>query len=1315
MVGLSAKSYLWTGLCLVLLTSCTFKKNQPDHPYPGKARVSKAFFTEKDKQGRVRLKTFLAGWAPEMSAGEYSEEILVNVNNADHVNVVFEIEENKLIGKKIMASFMNSGVDCLLRDDRKAKECRARWPNIVTFDIGSHFYYERSKDSRGRDTDVYVENTARSDWSARPFMNIVLSSVKIKDWAMALMWYGHQVDSVPDSEIEWQQNPSYFAFTIEASDQNFGSRMQGRFRFNFHEFKHKDENKFKITPYRHANARHINILHVIGKEIDGDPANPVLYAARWDTKEKHTIWLHGFPQEYEHIGKDVIAHWNDVFEKVGHGRPLDVKVSERKHGFDLRYPSIIWVSDRRLSYSAPMGIGQALADVRNGEMRWGQVTIWGGMLEELTNRSSPNATAAGAVAASMGSRPMIQLGLLEPKKLMPGARLAVPDSLLGATSFEGLRSLLTNQMRTQGQVVQSLLGANRVELAQQAGLPAEGDHSANPLAGTAESLANSKNLNEVNLRGKLESRVQALQEMLEQRKDGKSPVIDEMANGMVALGNRMALMAQQIGPMDKVYNADFIQTLIKMPKLSESLAALPTYDRRGLNEAMTSGRQVSRQEMIAMIQSRTNALPNSSAWDMDRRLFEQADAYAAGLAQGNVDKVEAVRSLVKDLLLHEVGHMLGLGHNFKENILPARGSVPHKSEKVGLYKPFSMDELEKHAHSGYKNYSTVMGYKHGLTDITMKYEDLVPGPADVLAFEYLYNQRYPILRKNSNGDEDFSFANLTKDGWILDSVQRKGEKGSVESYRPAYFPACNDITASMGTDPYCARWDRGYNASTIVKNHFESYRGNLISQLTAFTDTVKGGAYQDQEYYLWYKSLSTFSRVRVFYDYMRQKYDADFREMVASGSDEGMKRLLHFSETCKRKAAGLSSENKEQAWLMAKFSVKPELMDLCLASGQTVNELSQLLQLAGKDYTKIDYFSDFSSFGSGGEARHNFDRAYGAWKELARIPLKISALMTLTSPYPYAQMSGWVTPIQRYSREDGAYHISTLYAKEYSAAIAAGTEMNLNLGNAELDQSSSIGRAIMSMGYFLHNSWYSNDVLTVGAPFIQNIRSQTEFRYSYAVVEIEREEEDGKAIGRKFSGTIYNSYSRGPEKVPEIYIYTTDRVILRPPPGSLIMPVSAIRWFSKTGGYFYAIKLDYSDEFFDRLKTNSVRRTLNEAYQEVVKKCIQGEGDEQNGLRQFFNKDVSEDYFSGFDFPETIAERDDSQKRFLRSVQTLFDKYYDNPEHPVTKKKLFRVTPKRSTCEDAIRGQSLIVMAASVLNGYYFAELQDYLEKDQTW
>jgi hypothetical protein len=1293
-------------LLVIFLTSrCSFKKNQPEHPYPSESRVNKNFFATTDAKGTVRLKTFIAGWSPQMSAGEWSDEVFVHYNHAEHTNLVFEVEEDKLVGKMIIASFMTKNQDCLDRDSREAKLCRSRWPNIVTIPIQSHFYYERQKDGRGRETDIYIENTQRSHWEARPEMTLDLSGIRINDWAMDLLWPGHSVDSIED--IEWDPKAGFLGFTLEAHNSTMygGSNVQGKFRYNFLEFKHNPN--FKITPYRHANAKYINILHVVGKQIDGDPTNPVLYAAHWDTKKKHTISLYGFPKEYEQIGIDVIEQWNDAFEKIGHGRPLIAKVTDRKYAFDLRHPTITWVDDRRLSASAPLGVGMALADVRNGDIRWGGVTIWGGMLQEYINRSSPNAAAGGLVQSFGARKPIIQLGLMEPKRMVPGTRMAVPESLITSSSFEAIRSDLMNQFTREKEVIDQLMKSSSQNLMQMATMPAQPTESAiNPLAQMAETLANPANLTALDVTGALTARQTSVDELMNlKRLDSGRAIVDEMAMGMSALSQRMQMMNNNIGPLEKVYNADFVQGLIKMPKLSESRLDLPVGNPREMHRVHgMTGNELSKQDMIDLIHDhQLGSRTGLASFCTDRHLFDQIDAYTMGMAQHNVDKVEVMRGVIKDLLLHEVGHMLGLGHNFKENILPARGSVPNVSQKAGLYKPFSMDELEKAAHDNDKNYTTVMGYKDGAIDVIMSYDQLMPGPGDVLSLEYLYNARYPIYPVDAKGEGDYQFVGLTQDGWILENVSVGGKL-----HKPGYFPNCNDFTASRGTDPYCARWDRGYNATTLVQNRFDSYRGNLISQLTAFTDTVKGDAFWMQEYYLWWKSLTNFSRVRVFYDYMRQKYEPEIKAMIASGSESGIQNLLQFSETCRNMSQGKPVENKT---LEALFKSKPELLDLCVANGIMVSELSQLMQLPGKDYTQIDYRNRYVSFARGGEARTSFGRAFGTWKELARVPIKLSALMTLTSPFPYSQWGGWAVPINEYSREDGAYHISTLYAKDYTAAVAAGTEMNLNLGNSGLDENTSIGRTIMAMGYYLYNTWFSNDVLTAGAPFVQNIRNQTAFRYSFAIIDVEKEIEEGKQLGRKFTGTIYNYYSRGPEKVPEMYIYTNDRIVLRPPPGSLMMPVTPVRWYSKSGGYFYAIKMDYTDEFFDRLKTNSVRRTLNETYQDVIKKCIQGEN--RNGLRFFFNKDVPESVFPGFEFPDTIADREDSKNKFLRSVEGQFERYYSN--QGANGNPRFTPAPTPAQCEDAIRGQALIVMAASVLNGYYFFDLYDYLEKDMSW
>jgi hypothetical protein len=187
-------------------------------------------------------------------------------------------------------------------------------------------------------------------------------------------------------------------------------------------------------------------------------------------------------------------------------------------------------------------------------------------------------------------------------------------------------------------------------------------------------------------------------------------------------------------------------------------------------------------------------------------------------------------------------------------------------------------------------------------------------------------------------------------------------------------------------------------------------------------------------------------------------------------------------------------------------------------------------------------------------------------------------------------------------------------------------------------------------------------------------------------------------------------FKTGPETLPEIYMYTNDRTIILPPPQSLIMPLSTIRWYDKTHGYYYAIKLDYSDDFYDRLKTKNVRKTLEEAYYPVMKKCIEGEN--LNGLRYYFNEG-SDSKFTGFVFPNTIHEKTEDRNRFLRSLEGEFANYYANKDAAGNAR--FNPAPDPRNCEEALRSQGLLVMAAAVLNGYYFDGIYDYIEKGNSW
>ena len=1305
------KLLLYIGGTTILLASCTLKELSPERPVISESKTSRGFFEYKAKNGRVKLKTFLAGWSPEMTAGEYQSYIFDHYNHAGHANVVFEVTEGNLVGKMVIASFITDQEDCLDRDSEKAKACRARWPNVVTIPITKHFYYERKKDSRGRTTDELIENDQRSHWSARPFLNLNLGGVNIKDFGMQLMWPNMSVDSVED--IEWDNKKSFLGFTVTATHPLGGSAIQGRFRFNFLAFEHNPN--FKKTPYRPANAKHINVLHVISNYVDGDMENPIMMAAHWDTgpNVQHEISLYGFPKEYEKIGFDVLEQWNDAFEKVGRGRPFKPVVSDRKYAFDLRYPTIAWISDRRLSMNAPLGVGMAQADVRNGEIKWGMVTMWTGALEHYINAYSPNAEIAASNESygnsANGGKPVIQLGLMEPQRLLPGSRSSIPQELMTPLSVDAVKSSLSQSFAQEASGLEAL--TQKVSAAQSVPelLKTIGLSDNNPIEALAQSYegltsqVSKETLNEI-----LNQKKETLNSVLNNKVlKNKTAILDLMSRELSQISGKFQMMAMQNGPTEKIFNNDYVQKLIGMPKLSESTSSLPTYDQKNLQYKLSQRSDLTKSEMLSLLNSypQVSERWSPAAFDADRTFAKVAGAWAMGISKGNIDKKEAFRAIIKSVMLHEWGHVVGMGHNFKENILPSNELLPTNSQKMGWInekgqlEPYSYKQIEKDAHNEFTNYTSVMGYMSGESEIAIPYDDWKIGPADLISLHYLYNQQYPVYDKKQMGKGDIEFEALKADGLIRENVVKNGVKLS-----PAFFPACNDFYASMGVDPYCNRWDRGYNATTLVENYIESLKGNLVSSLNAFSNTVKGSAYWVNEGMLWHKFLDNFARVRLFYDYMRQTYDGDIKVLLAGGSDIGVQNLLDFSETCQKVKKSEPSANSQLEQL---FKSKPELLDLCVANAKAISEFDSFLQLPGRDYTQIDYMDKYMAYVSGGEGSGTVKNAFGTWKELARTPIKISALMTLTSPYPFSFRDGWVWPVEQYSREDGAYHYSTLYPREYTTAIANATEMNLNFGNPSLDEKTSIGRTVLSMGYYLYNSIGSNDVLSVNAPFIENIRNQTQFRYSWAMVDVTRKDEQNKEIARKFTGTVHNMYSVGAEHLPELYMYKENRIVMMPPPRSLLLPVSPIRWYTKSAGYYFAMKLDYADDYYDKLKkAKSVRKTLEEKYSELMLKCIQGEN--RNGLRFFFNDSVETDRFPGFVFPSTISDRTEDEDLFHASVDEQFKRYY-SPESK------FATTPNPATCEEAIRGQALLVMAASVLNGYYLYNYTDYTEKGYGW
>ena len=1262
------------------LSGCSYQVPLSETPAPNEFRLKKSFFADLDSAGNViRYKTFACSWTPEKVAGRWGDEVFAFYNKADHCNIIFKPTADALVGKLINPSFPNDP---------------DRWPNVISIPISKHFYYEAELDKYGRPTNRMIENSDRDDWSVRPYINIEPRGVRIKEWAYELFWDSPVIDEVTD--FEQDQDHNFLAFTVEAHSSVFGSRMQGKFRFNFLEFKH--DTSFVKTPYSIENSKHLNVLHILGEKVNGN--RPILYAAHWDTRKKQKIYLNNFPSDLVGVAKDVIREWNDAFEAIGHGRPFEAEIRRAKYAIDLRYPGITWVADPYLSLNAPLGVGMANADVKNGKILWGGVTIWGGMLEKIVNAYTPamHASSSQGEGLSEYSRSSIQLSLMAPKApfgLLTGIKQnAIPSSLIQPLSMASARESLRNSILQRKQAAAWLApltdGASTLSREARNQIIRDVISNRSPLLSPA--LAGKATAEDIRaFTQSVQGRLSQLSPLL----DSESGTLDLVLRDFSEVQGRLQSLAMTRGAASDFLTPDFLQSLIDQPTLASGLKSFPTLDAHLLKHVTQDGKHLSAQDLRKHIEQTQASGAHHASFDFDRRLSDTAYQWNAALASKQINKTAALRAMVKDLLLHEVGHMLGMGHNFKENILPERGSVPSKY----LDGPNGLIARSK---DGFKNYTTVMGYKNGITDILTRYEELSPGPNDLLVLRYLYNRQYPLFPVDARDEDDFRFITLDpeSDGIIESRQTIQDASGKERVYRAAFFPSCNDLEASFGTDPYCNRWDRGSDAVSLVDGYFDDYRGLLSSQLYTFANNLQRRAHWDQEYYLWSHSLRTFGRARLFYDYMRQKYEATLAEMQNSvGSQQRIQNLLDFSEGCRG-----DTNNQSLKDLFAQPKNR-ELKELCIAVGNLFEQLQAVLELPGPDSTRIDYFDSQSvSAVFGGDANANYNKFFGTWKEIARNPLKIAALLAMTSPHPFNNFDGWVVPIYRYSRHDGSYLLNTFYPKEFAKTIASTVDHNLTFANMSLEDRTRIGRPVLALGYFLMNNFFSNDALSMDQPYIKNIRDQTEFNYSLVAIEVERKPEEGKEIARKFSATIHNFYSsRGPESVPEFYIYTNDRTISSPPARSLLYPLTRIRWYSASNGFYYAVKMDYPDDYYDRLKAHSVRQSLESMYYQTMTACTQGS--KRNGLRYFFNDNVSPSVFPGFTFSTSIHKSTTDKNKFFQSVEDLYERYYSN------KDELFSEKPDPRACEEALRGQGLLVLAASAINGSYLWDLYDYIEK----
>lgn len=1314
----AAVASLMLSFSVILVTSCTYVTPEAEDPNPelqstencavrdGVLSCKKSFFgydiSESSREVTYSPKTWLCGWAPvTQSGGWHGAGGLSNTPyRSRHCNVEIRISKD---GSELQAKLINLNFP----NDYD------RWQPLFSIPIQSHYYYERDVDSRGRELNKYKKVSDRANWKLRPWMDLDLKNIKFQDvFKRPYGFWGGQINDAFDVEVTTEGDKAFLAFSGSMTHGLYGSLVSHTYRFNFLEI--KDNPNFKPTPYNKRNAKHMNILHILGYQPTGNQAQEVNWAAHWDVSKPVEFCLNSFPDDnrgYKKIGEEVIDEMNKAMERIGaveEGQKAFV-VSKRKlkYDFDLRCPAITWVDDPILSFRAPLGIGLVNTNIKTGEILWGGAVIWGGLIDYIVNRDSES-TADALARETHAMLQDIELAKNNPYYEDLSAQLRLKDWSRG---FRNLNDFVNMSMaQHNGGGDQATLSDFRNRLAQQFQQfqGAEGEQR--------------------------EALMQEMMTQLEEIDAIGSLNIDGHDIEPLSINDKDLLFDASYA---QVNEDEFLSDLVQVAGLTKGA----TYNEKEqesknivLNNSMTMEKA---EELVKEFLS-----DQSMAYDADNRVENHYDAVSAAVSQmSGLERLEAAQSFIKNVTLHELGHVVGLGHQFEGNRMPEKGMVP-----PSVYDTLAAEVGTNH------NYSSIMDYMSGHTEVSLPRDKVKMQAQDELTLAYLYNQKYSSYK---SGDEDWTFFDVPSNGVIPNQTMSKGNV-----YQTRYMPQCSDFDAWLATSPYCRRWDRGHDAPSIVEENLKEYTDSFVSRLNSFTEATGGNPYWAR-YRLWWSTYNLMNTNRTFYDQMR--YQLTNNEVYREVFDDIKKdesALLNFSKACIDPSL---APNDRMGLQYAKLALQPmvatsgvntveelqsqqttasyrsmysqyksivgdtntrelddkgfdeleaklnenglaytELQKLCRASKKSLEVAKLLLSLKGPDHPIMNYDASIVPTGlRGGEATSDYSRVFGTYDQLGLLPVKIAALDVLTATSSTLQFWWWRVgkPIYNDSN-DGKFGYFAMYPEEFTDVIGTAVKNNMGFGGTQLQDSATMSIANLYMYYFLFRTYFwSNDNQARGfnTNYIEDLKAQTKFRVSIAAVLLESIDIPGEPTNKRFGfrPKLFNFAQRKLIDLPEAYALPDKKVIVRGNDSQIILPLTKMRFLNQDAAYVWALEVTYDKTSYDDpLQGFTVKNAIAELTTQELDKCITG----QAGLATFFN---SNEEFSGFQVDPSIAVDPDAQTNFEKSLNDAFEAYQNRED----------LTPAQWGCEESLNGVGLITSTALSLNGFYLPHVFEYIKK----
>ena len=330
---------------------------------------------------------------------------------------------------------------------------------------------------------------------------------------------------------------------------------------------------------------------------------------------------------------------------------------------------------------------------------------------------------------------------------------------------------------------------------------------------------------------------------------------------------------------------------------------------------------------------------------------------------------------------------------------------------------------------------------------------------------------------------------------------------------------------------------------------------------------------------------------------MRRQYSVEIKKI--SDQNPATNNLYDFSKCAN---ANQTNDFVRETILGA----DPEFEELCNVNRNIIEKLNSFITDPGPDFTTYDdTTAAFSSSWFGVDSYSSWARVFGTFKELSVLPIKYSALHTLTTARPFWNWGPYIIPIEKYSRpgKNTKYSYASLYPYEFTNAISTSVTENIKISTAGGDK--EMGRIAMFMGSFLYSgfkSFYStNDYHPFGNEYMSMITTQSRFIFNNwwpfvpIFIRVVRDKDTKADPDRvqSFSAVIYE-WGEEPVELGDAYALPKGKMIFSASPNQFVYPVTDMIFLTDNLALTWGIRVQYETNPSLNLSASGIKEELYE-------------------------------------------------------------------------------------------------------------------------